>query len=312
MLLRCKKLGALSLLLCALGCNQSASTSETNGKPTPVKQQARNQLLERLAGLDKDEKLQVLLSLVQDDSDKLLRRESLSYLASLGTDIKPIADSLVNLLLEEKDDDVFRRIKLVLVESQASVEVSLLSAVPNAHNQQLLRIMETLRDTRASSPATLEFLQQQLASSSSELVIAGCKALEQIGPAGRSTLPLLLAIAERPRVALDGSSDAGQEFRESRDLAGAAIRAIAVLGPDASTVPALTGGLAMEPQIAAVAADTLARVGAKAASAIPALEELKNRDDHGGHDVKTRLAREAALKAINALKSTGERDTQPQ
>ena len=215
-------------------------------------------------------------------------------------------------MLEEKDDDLFRRIKLVLVESQTSVEVSLLSAVPNAHKQQILRIIETLGDTRASSPATFEFLQQQLASSKSELVIAACKALEQIGPVGGSALPLLLAIAERPRVALDGSSDAGQEFRESRDLAGAAIRAIAALGPDESAVPALTGGLAMEPQIAAVAADTLARLGTKAASALPALEELKNRDDHGGHDVKTRLAREAALSAINALKSNSEDVTQPQ
>ncbi len=95
-----------------------------------------------------------------------------------------------------------------------------------------------------------------------------------------------------------------QAYRQSRDLQTAAVGAIEQIGADAAAVPALGVASAKEPRIAESAANALARLGPAAAAAKPELQQLLQRNDHGGKDIKTRLARSAAEKALVAIDSS--------
>ena len=263
--------------------------------------ETRNRLLAKLQGLDQAARLQMLLSIIQDDADVANRRDAVRYVEGLGAQAVPIADSLARLFVVEKDHLVAGDIKQALTDCGANVEESLLSLAASAQQPQLLRIVEALGFTGASSPAALEFLGEQLDKDDTDLVLAACKAIEQLGPAAKPLLPWLIAVAERPRVPLDAAANNGSAFRASRDTTGSAVRAIAAVGADPAALSVLTKCLAMEPNIAEAAAKAIADLGSIAAPAIPALQQLLNRDDHGGKDVKTRLAREAAQRAIGII-----------
>ncbi len=301
-----KRIITLTLMATTMGCDQASFPFGTGTNAATVSQVApssnpRNQLLARLQGKDNASKLETLLEIIQHDNNRVIRRDAISYVAGLGAEAKPLEEPLTQLVLKLNDPHVVDDLQRALVDIEANVEPFLLSAVGNTTDDQLTLIIETLGKTRASSPETLKLLQQQLFATNSILLDATCQALEHIGPAAASTLPMLISVAERPRVPLAGTNDNGRAFRESRDTTDAAIRAILAIGANESAVPVLINCLAMEPRIAAVAAEALTDVGPAAASAFQALNELTNRDDHGGHDIKTRLAREAASKAIIAI-----------
>lgn len=295
---------AIILLGCG-GCDQFASQAGSGpGGRNLGKQRAtnvRNELLRQLQGLDEAAKLQKLLSIIENDQDVSKRRDALRFTIGLETKAAPIADSLARLFISESDAYVAGDIKQALVACEADVEESLLLAATDADANQLLRIVEALGVTSASGPEALEFFRKQLGKEDTELVMAACAALEQLGPAAQSLLPDLLSLAGRPRVPLDDASNNAPAFRASRDVTEGAVRAIAAIGADASAISVLTNCLEMEASIAAVAAKALANLGSAAATALPALQTLRNRDDHGGKDIKTRVAREAAADAIAAI-----------
>jgi hypothetical protein len=224
----------------------------------------------------------------------------LDYLVSFGKDAESLVEPLIQLLLDEQDPYVLGDIRDVLAAIGSSSELALVAASKNANEQQLIRIVETVGMVGATHPETLDFLKHHLMSENPKMVIASCRSIELIGKQAHSLLPQLISIAQRPRVPLAGEETA-HLFRDSRDVAAAAVGAMAEVGADESAVPVLIDCLGMEPNIAEKAAEALEGLGPRASSALAALRELQNRDDHGGRDVKTKLARDAAAKAIQAI-----------
>ena len=127
----------------------------------------------------------------------------------------------------------------------------------------------------------------------------------RIGPPAHIALPKLIEIAGRRRVSLKEKQDVGRSYRESRDLYAEAINAIAAIGPNEQAVPVLTSALAGDPLAAQVAADALATLGPRVASALPELEKLKQINDYGGKAIAQSQARKAAERAILAIEPNG-------
>lgn len=298
----------LSCLLAIVGCNPSDGPSGQSGPggQSPNSSDARitlndrNRLLVLLKGQDDDGKLKTLMQIIQKDTDPVMRREALSYLAGLESQATPLSEPLTQVLLAESDMSIVHDIQRVIAGIGSGAEVFLVAASENSDKQQSLRIIQTLGLTGASNPTTLDFLRKQLSSKDSSTVIATCKSIEQIGKSAQSMLPGLIAILGRPRIELVSEENA-REFRESRDSVDACVRAVASVGADESAVPALIDCLEMEANIAEAAAEALRQVGPRAQAALPALRKLQNRDDYTGKDIKTRIAREAAAKAILAI-----------
>lgn len=296
----------LVLLAPTVGCSRPLPilvSVDENEAVREADSSVRNRLLERLQGQSQDEKMQTLLVIIQQNDDLELRRDALMYMRGVGPEVNAIAEPLVRLLLEESDQRVVADLRRGLIEANADVEDILVASVANADRKQTTRIIEMFGAVAASSPAAMEFLVEQLDSEDRVQVLAACAAIEKIGSSALLSLPGLIAIADLPRVPLDlGSENRGLAFRQSREIQEAAIRAIAAVGPNESAIAVLTKTLGKEPGIAKFAASALATLGTRAASALPELEKLQARNDHGGKDVKTRLAREAAEKAIAAIR----------
>jgi hypothetical protein len=300
-------IGFLFLTLSIAGCEHSAQTVKYGGKSdgdhsTLSPSKIRNQLLIRLQDQDLDGKLHTLMEIIERGEEQAMRRDALHYLAGQADIAKSLVPSLVKLLLIERDPAIVNDLQNLLVEIEVPVDSLLLTNTDGLDEDQVLRVVETLGLMRASSPQVLEFLRLQMLENNPKRILAVCRALEGIGAPGQSFLPKLIAIAKRTRLPMD-DNDQGRAYRESRDRTHAAVRAIAAVGADPSAIGVLIDCLAMEPQIASTAADALAKLGPAACVALPALQALSARNDHGGHDVKTRTAKDAAKNAILAIQA---------
>ena len=71
---------------------------------------------------------------------------------------------------------------------------------------------------------------------------------------------------------LKGNQDGGLAYRECRDLHLAAPSAIAAIEAREQAIPVLTSALSGDPFSAQIAAEALATLGPRAASALPELE----------------------------------------
>lgn len=275
-------------------------TEQTQIQPLP---NTRNSLLMKLKSQDSSDKLTILMGILRDEQDRILRRDALRYLSGMGHDAIPIADRLTDLLLEETDPTFVNELFEALDELDINVETHLLTAAQTADATQSLRIVKAMGVTQASSQDSIQFLLRQISSGDYQRVLTTCQALERIGSSAHGMLPALIAIVERSQLEMETRDENSKQLRERRDVLQAAVRAIHAIGPDESSVSALIKCLDEDPTIASVAAGSLAQIGPSAASALPALKNLRNRDDHGGRDIKTRTARDAAAKAISALMS---------
>lgn len=288
----------VTLSLSATGCYQTSS-------PDP-QDNLRNNLLEKLQGQAREEKLQIVLKIVQSDSNEAVRLDALKYVCGLGIDAAPLGEPLVDQLLIESNPRIVLGLTEAIVQSQLDVETYMTAKAVNADAVQLTRIYKVLGHLSAPKPETVDFLIDQLSTANQSQFEAVCKALEDIGPAAKSALPKLVELAARPRESSDGRDGDERVYQENRNTHGSVIRAIAAIGADASAIDILTSTLSMEPQIARFAAEALGSIGPAAATALPELEALYARDDHDGKDVKTRQAREAAGKAIAAIQMQSE------
>ncbi|XZE53724.1 hypothetical protein SH139x_005491 [Planctomycetaceae bacterium SH139] len=289
------------------GCDQLASpplpVGNGGGRLAAESQEpdVRNALLEKLQGKTLEQKLQILLDIVKQDASESARRDALDFICGLGKDASPLAEALAEQLLLESNVRMVPDLKTTLVEIQADVENYFITAAASADEAQRLRIIDVLGELSKAKPETLSFLAVQFEAKNQTAKVAAIKAVGKIGPAAQGMLPKLNELAGRPRVPLEGSTDGGRAFRASRDLQGAAVRAIEAVGADKSSIDVLTAALSQEPQIAEPAARALGTLGPAAASALKDLEKLAARNDHGGKDIKTRLAREAAAEAIQLI-----------
>ena len=300
----------ITVFVTAAGCepsavaNRSGYENEKTNPPWP-RPSARTELLKKLQNQSKDQEQQTLLAIVLQDERKVVRYDALEYLSTIGNDASSLGKPLAEQLLVESNPTIVRKIQSTLVEIGADVEDFLVTATETADEEQLSRIVKTLGDVSANKPRSLEFLIRRLSSARNPEQQAACESLAKIGPAAQSALPKLIAIAARPRVPLKGNQDGGLSYRESRDLHLEAIGAIAAIGANEQAIPALTSALSGDLFAAQLAADALATLGPRAASALPELEKLKAQNDHHGKAMAIADAVRAAKQAIAAIKPVG-------
>ena len=300
------------IMVCAAaaGCDPSAMTKrsgsgndKTNSSfPRPS---ARTELLKKLQNQSKQQEQATLLAIVQHDDAKTIRYEALEYLSVMGSDASSLGIPLAEQLLVESDYSLVRKLQSTLVEIDADIEEFLVGAAKTANEEQMSRIVETLGDVSANKPKSLEFLTERLSVQDRLEQQAACDSLAKIGPAAQLALPKLIEIAARPQVPLKGDQDGGLAHRESRDLHRAALSAIAAIGASEQSIPVLTTALSGDPFSAQIAADALATLGPRAASALPELEKLKARNDYQGRAIAIAMAVKAAKQAIAAIKPVG-------
>lgn len=299
----------LLLMLCAAaaGCEPSASkkrsdAANNNTNPSWPRPSIRTQLLKRLQDQSQEQQQETLLAIVLEDEPNKLRHEALEYLSIMGNEASSLGLPLAEQLLVETNPSLVIKLQSTLLEIQADIEDFLLAATETANEQQTFRIVQTLGHLSASKPGSLEFLTKRLSVAQQSDQQAACESLEKIGQVAHSALPGLIDIAAQPRVPLQGSQDGGQAYRASRDLHRAAIRAIAAIGANEDAIPVLTSALSGDPHSAQIAANALAGLGPRAASALPELEKLEARNDYQGKAIAIAMAVKAAKQAIAAIK----------
>ena len=300
----------ITVFVTAAGCepaavaNRSGYKNEKTNPPWP-RPGARTELLKKLQNQSKDQEQQTLLAIVLHDERNKIRYDALEYLSTMGNNASSLGKPLAEQLLVESNPSIVRKIQSTLVEIRADVEDFLVTATETADEEQISRIVETLGDVSANKPRSLEFLIRRLSSARNPEQQAACESLAKIGPAAQSALPKLIAIAARPRVPLKGNQDGGLSHREIRDLHLEAIGAIAAIGANEQAIPVLTSALSGDPFSAQLAAEALATLGPRAASALPELEKLRAQNDHHGRAIAIAMAVKAAKHAIAAIKPVG-------
>jgi hypothetical protein len=281
---------------------ESAGGAQQHGsQEVEVGDNLRNQLLRQLQGLTPAERVQRAVEIVTSATDRFVRRDALQYLLGMNADLQPVIPTLVDRLLLESDPTTVGLLQQILAQHSTLSEATLLEAAAAVNQSQLQRIVVTLGQAEAIGPETLELFRAHLDSADIQTSLAVCRSLEQQGKNAQELLPDLIAIAGRPRVLLNADSSNGAAFRHSRDKHRAVVRAMAAVGVDSRAIPVLSNALSMEAAIAEPAAQALGTLGADATSALPLLKQLRDRDDHGGKDIKTRSAKIAAEAAIKAI-----------
>lgn len=269
----------------------------------------RNELLRQLQGLSTEERLQRASEIATAATDRFVRRDALQYLLGVEADLQPVVPTLVERLLSEPDPTAVARLQQLLAQHSSVSEEALLEAAAAVNQTQLRRIISTLGQATSIGPETIELFRTHLDSADIQTALAVCQSLEQQGQVARELLPDLIAIAGRPRVLMEADGKNSHHFRHSRDKTQAVVRAMAAVGVDTRAVPVLSSALSMEASIAEPAAQALGTLGADGASVLPQLKQLRDRDDHGGKDIKTRTAKIAAEEAIKAIeRATAERN----
>jgi hypothetical protein len=267
----------------------------------------RNQLLRQLQGLTPAERVQRAVEIATEATDLFARRDALQYLLGMNADLQPVIPTLVDRLLLESDPTTVGLLQQILAQHSTLSEATLLGAAAAVNQTQLQRIIVTLGQAESIGPESIELFRTHLDSADMETTLAVCQSLERQGQVAQELLPDLIAIAGRPRAPLEVDGKNSRHFRHSRNKTRAVVRAMAAVGVDMRALAVLSNALSMEASIAEPAAQALGTLGADAASALPLLKQLRDRDDHGGKDIKTRTAKIAAEKAIKAIeRSTAE------
>lgn len=295
----------LSCLIFLLGCVPNAQQfPDRNPSQDSKERNLRNEVLKQIEGKEGDEKLKILFQIVSAQYDRPLRRDAIRYLSGILEEANSLSGPLVDLLLKETDSGVVNDLEDLLSNREFDVDHYLLDASIAASENQHLRILKVMGLRKTFAPDALEYFRQHLTAGNLLLFVGTCEAIVKIGPPARVLLPELVAAADQPRIEMTPSNS--KAARASRDRTYAAARAIRAVGPDVSTVDTLRKLLAMEASIATQAAEALSQLESKGSVAIPELRELMNRDDHGGRDVKTKIARDAAEKALAKIERTAE------
>ena len=296
----------------SLGCEPAAMVknsgpNSSKNNPPSLRPNVRMEILKRLQNQTQDQQLETLVAIIRggDNEQKKIRYDALEYLSSLGTEASSIGTPLAEQLLVESDSSIVLKLQHTLAEIKTDVEDFLVTAAATANEQLMSRIVKTLGFIGAKKPESIEFLNTRLSVNLNRDQLEVCKSLTKIGPPAHTALPKLIEIAGRGRVSLKEKQDGGRSYRESRDLYEEAINAIAAIGPNEQAIPVLTSALAGDPLTAQVAADALATLGPRAASALPELEKLKQINDYGGKAVAQSQAIKAAERAILAIKPNG-------
>lgn len=295
----------LFCLLFLLGCvpNAQQSSNRDLSQDSPERN-LRNEVLKQIEGKQGDEKQTILLKIISAQNDRPLRRDAIRYLSGTLEEAHSLSGPLADLLLIESDSGIVSDLEDLLSNREFDVDQYLLDASFAASENQHLRIVKVMGLRKTAAPDTLEYFRQHLSAGSLSLFVKTCEAVVEIGPPARVLLPELVAAADQPRIEMTPSNS--KAARDSRDRTYAAARAIRAVGPDVSAVDTLRKLLAMEASIATQAAESLSQLESKGSAAIPELRELMNRDDHGGRDVKTKIARDAAEKALAKIERTAE------
>lgn len=287
----------LFCLLFLLGCVPNAQQSSNRDlSQDSTERNLRNEVLKQIEGKQGDEKLTILLKIISAQNDRPLRRDAIRYLSGTLEEANSLSGPLADLLLIESDSGIVSDLEGLLSNREFDVDQYLLDAALAASENQHLRIVKVMGLRKTAAPDTLEYFRQHLSTGSLSLFVKTCEAIVEIGPPARVLLPELVTAAEQPRIAMIPTNP--EAARDSRDKTYAAGRAINAVGPDVSAVETLRKLLAMEASIATQAAEALAQLESEATAAIPELKQLLNRDDHGGRDIKTRKARDAAERAL--------------
>lgn len=294
----------LFCLLFLLGCVPNAQQSSNRDlSQDSTERNLRNEVLKQIEGKQGDEKLTILLKIISAQNDRPLRRDAIRYLSGTLEEANSLSGPLADLLLIESDSGIVSDLEGLLSNREFDVDQYLLDAALAASENQHLRIVKVMGLRKTAAPDTLEYFRQHLSTGSLSLFVKTCEAIVEIGPPARVLLPELVTAAEQPRIAMIPTNP--EAARDSRDKTYAAGRAINAVGPDVSAVETLRKLLAMEASIATQAAEALAQLESDAAAAIPELKQLLNRDDHGGRDIKTRKARDAAERALTRIARGG-------
>lgn len=292
-------------LLFLLGCEPNAQQSPNrNLSQDSTERNLRNEVLKQIEGKEGDEKLTILFKIISAPNDRPLRRDAIRYLSGTLEEANRLSGPLADLLLMETDSGIVNELENLLANREFDVDQKLLDASQTANENQHLRIVRVMGLRKTSTPEALDFFRQHLTSGSLSLFVGTCEAVVEIGTPARVLLPELVNAAGQPRIEMTPINP--KAARDSRDRTYAAGRAINSVGPDVSAVDTLRKLLAMEASIATQAAEALSQLESKGSAAIPELRELMNRDDHGGRDVKTKIARDAAEKALAKIERTAE------
>jgi HEAT repeat protein len=290
----------LVLLLFVSGCIPNAPQSQN-----PILQQGsterslRTKILKRIEGKGEEEKLAILLDIISKPIDRPLRRDAILFLSGTLEKANILSHPIADLLLVEPDTAVVNDLEHLLANKEFDVDHYLLDVSLTANESQHLRIIKVLGLRKTATPESMNYLRKHLTTGNSSMLMKACEAIVEIGPPARVLLPELVAVAAQPRIEMTPNNP--RAARESRDKTYAAARAINAIGPNENAVDTLRKLLAMEALIATQAAEALAQLESKATAAIPELKQLLNRDDHGGRDVKTKIARDSAEKALGRI-----------
>jgi hypothetical protein len=291
---------SLFCLLFLLGCVPYAPQSPNRNLPQDsTERNLRNEILTQIEGKDADEKLAILLKIISATNDRPLRRDAIRYLSGTLVEASILSNPLTDLLLMETDSAIVNDLEDLLSNREFDLDHYLLDASLTASESQHLRIVKVMGLRKTSTPEAFNYFRQHLTAGSLSLFVKTCEAMVEIGPPARVLLPELVAAADQPRFEMTPSNS--KAARDSRDKTHAAGRAINAVGPDVSAVEKLRKLLAMEASIATQAAEALAQLESEATAAIPELKQLLKRDDHGGRDVKTKIARDSAKKALDRI-----------
>lgn len=298
--LACGPLVSSFCFLFLLGCIPNSQQSPNRNLPQDsTDRNLRNEVLKRLEGKNADEKLAILLEIISAPNDRPLRRDAIRYLSGSLVEAGVLSNPLTDLLLIETDSAIVNDLEDLLSNQEFDIDEYLLDAALAASENQQLRIVKVMGLRKSSAPEALNYFRQHLTAGSLSLFVKTCEAIVEIGPPARVLLPELVTAADQPRIAMIPTNP--KAARDSRDKTYAAGRAINAVGPDVSAVETLRKLLAMEASIATQAAEALAQLESEATAAIPELKQLLNRDDHGGRDIKTRKARDAAERALTRI-----------
>ena len=293
----------LTSLFLVSGCTPNALQVPDSGKQQVSEEKnLRNRILRKLEGKETEQKQTILLEIISNPNDKPLRRDAIRYLNGILQEVNSLSKPLTELFLLETDSAVVSDLKALLSNKEFDVDGYLLNATTTATETQHLRIIEILGLRKASTPGAILYFKEHLRRKNAQLFIQACEAVVDVGAPARVLLPELIAAAAQPRIAMAPNN--AKAARDSRDKIYAAVRAIDAVGPDEDAVATLITLLSMEAVIAASAADALAQLEGKATAAIPALKKLLERDDHGGRDLKSKIAKESAEKALAKIQAT--------
>ncbi len=277
-----------------IGCTAEAEQTWNAKNP-------RNILLSRIQGKWFADQVTTVSDIARYDPDRELRIDAIRYLGGLGSEASCASQTLIDELISQPDVTTVYALQHTLSQLGPAIVPDLMNSVKSSHPEGTIRLITVIGTLGPAATEAIQWLSLQIEASDFELREAAIIALGKIGPTAKPVLPQLVTIISEPRVPLNGDSLQAHYYRQSRDLQGAAVRAVSLIGADLTALPALRLALKEEPSIAESAANAIAQLGPAAALAAADLRLLSQRNDYGGKDIKTRAARLAAENALASV-----------